>query len=272
MSPPSSSPRSLPGLEGIELDTRENNLFWGLVSQLYAPCPSEAVSIAQCVEESRPCPACRPAARLLAEKVRAGATGDQARELYGVRFGPNLKQVDPADSPSRGPADAPVTIIVFSDFECPHCRHAMPLLERALEKFSPRVRLVHKFYPLRQHSNAEGAARAAIAAQNQGKYWEMERMLFGHQSELGESDLDRYAKQLGLDMQRFRADLKAPQTTKTLERDHADGERAGLSGTPFILVNGREFDSAYFHVEPDLDAWIRLELSLAGVTDKAVAR
>ncbi|MFT3767206.1 MAG: thioredoxin domain-containing protein [Minicystis sp.] len=268
----STTPKALPGLEGIELDTRDNNTFWALVSQLYAPCPSEAVSIAQCIEESRPCAACRPAARLLAEKVQAGITGDQARELYAVRFGPNLKEVDPADSPSLGPSDAPITIIVFSDFECPHCRHAMPLLDRALQKFSPRVRLVHKFYPLRQHSHAEAAARAAIAAHNQGKYWEMEKVLFGHQADLGDSDLERYAKELGLDMKRFRNDLQDKRTTKILERDHADGERAGLSGTPFILVNGREFDSTYFHVDPDLDAWIRLELELAGVTGKAVAR
>jgi protein-disulfide isomerase len=220
------------------------------------------------VEESRACAACRPATRLLAEKVHAGATVEQAREIYALRFGPSVKVVDAADSPAHGPADAPVTIVVFSDFECPHCRHAMPYLDRAVQKFSPRVRLVHKFYPLRQHTYAEGAARAAIAAQNQGKYWEMERVLFAHQSDQTESDLDRYAQELGLDMGRFHADLKAARTGKILERDHDDAERAGLSGTPFILVNGREFDSSYFHVDPDLDAWIRLELELSGVTGK----
>jgi protein-disulfide isomerase len=256
-------PKALPGLE-IDLAGRESALFWRLASQIYAPCPDQAVSLRQCVEEARPCAACLPAARLLADKVKDGVSPDQARDIYGTRFGPNVKQVDPADSPSRGPEGAPLTVMVWSDFECPHCRLAMPLLERSFAKFSPKIRLVHKFYPLRQHSHAEGSARAAIAAQNQGKYWEMERVLFEHQSEQSESDLDRYAQGLGLDMKRFHADMTAERTSKILERDHADAEKAGLSGTPFILVNGREFDTGYFHVETDLDPWLTLELQLLG--------
>jgi protein-disulfide isomerase len=259
-----SEPRLLPGLGAVDLDARENRVFWNMISQLYAPCPSEAVSIVQCIDEKRACAACMPAARLIAEKIKAGATPDQAREIYGMRFGPNVKQVDAADSPARGPADAPVTIMVWSDFECPHCRHALPVIESLVEKNAPRVRLVHKFYPLRQHTHAEQAARAAIAAQNQGRYWEMERTLFEHQSEQEGSDLDRYAEGLKLDMNRFHADEASERTTKILERDHADAERAGLSGTPFILVNGREFDGTYFHVESDLDPWIKLELELIG--------
>jgi protein-disulfide isomerase len=259
-----SAPRILPGLGALDLDTRESRVFWNMASQLYAPCPSEAVSIVQCIEETRPCAACVPAARLLAEKIKAGATPDQARDMYGMRFGPNVKQVDVADSPTRGPEGAPVTIVVWSDFECPHCRHAMPFLEHAVEKHAPRVRLVHKFYPLSQHTHAAQAARAAIAAQNQGKYWEMERTLFDHQRALEDSDIDGYADELKLDMKRFHADMTAERTTKILERDHADAEHAGLSGTPFILVNGRDFDGSYFHVESDLEPWIKLELELAG--------
>ena len=271
--PVTSSPPSkpLPGLGSLDLGDRESALFWQLVSQIYAPCPDQAVSLRQCVEQERPCAACRPAARLLADKVKEGATAEQARDVYGARFGPNVKQVDVADSPARGPEGAPITVMVWSDFECPHCRLAMPLLERSFAKFSPRVRLVHKFYPLHQHAHAESSARAAIAAQNQGKYWEMEKALFDHQSEQSEWDVDGYAKEIGLDLKRMHADMEAPRTTKILERDHADAEKAGLSGTPFILVNGREFDTANFHVETDLDPWITLELQLMGGT-KAVTR
>ena len=256
-------PRTLPGLESIALEGRERVLFWQLLSQLYAPCPSQAVSIRQCIEETRPCAACTPAARLLGEKIREGASAEAAREVYGARFGPNLKQVDAADSPARGPADAPVTIMVWSDFECPHCRHALPIIDKVFERRSPRVRLVHKFYPLRQHTHAATAARAAIAAQNQGRYWEMERMLFDNQDDLGDSDIDRYAKEIKLDLGRFHADMNAARTTKILERDHDDAERAGLGGTPFILINGREFDTAHFNINLDLDAWVALEIELA---------
>ncbi len=258
-----SEPQPLPVLDALELDAREKRIVDNLLGQLYSPCPSEAVSIRQCIEESRGCAACAPAVRLIAAKIKEGVTPDQARDAYGLRFGPDRKQIDVADSPARGPADAPVTIMVWSDFECPHCRHALPVLERLVEKHAPKVRLVHKFYPLRQHTHAEAAARAAIAAQGQGRYWQMERALFEHQTELSESDIDRYAKDLRLDMARFHADVDADRTTKILERDHADAERAGLSGTPFILVNGRTFDTSYFHVDTDLDPWITLEIELA---------
>jgi 2-hydroxychromene-2-carboxylate isomerase len=261
-------PRPLPGLESLTLEAREKALFWQLVSQVYAPCPSEAVSLRQCIEEARPCAACTPAAKLIGEKVREGASADEARVVYGVRFGPNLKQVDVADSPALGPADAPVTIMVWSDFECPHCRMSLPVIERVVERHQPQVRLVHKFYPLRQHTHAAAAARAAIAAQNQGRYWEMERLLFEHQDEQGDSDLDAYAKELKLDPKRFHADMAADRTTKILARDHDDAERAGLTGTPFILINGREFDTSHFHVNLDLDAWVTLELELMGKPPK----
>jgi len=259
---PRAAPKSLEGVDTDRLVDRERRIWWNLVSQLYAPCTDQAVSIAQCVEDARPCVACKPAAALLAAKVREGATPEQGQELYATRFGPPKKLVEAADSPSKGPADAPVQILVWSDFQCPHCRTAMPALDQMVEKYSPRVRLVHKFYPLKMHTDAEPAARAAIAAQNQGRYWEMEHLLFSHQSEQTTSDLDRYAAELKLDLKRFHEDLQAPKTTKTIERDRDDADRVGLSGTPFILINGREFDTRFFHVEIDLDPWVSLELSL----------
>src|SRR5689334_18666189 len=109
-----------PGPLGLGLAPRERDLWRKLTTQLYSPCPDQAVSIQQCIDESRPCGACKAAAALLALKVKEGADEEQARAAYGVRFGPNLKQVDVADSPVRGPANAPVTLIVWTDFECPH--------------------------------------------------------------------------------------------------------------------------------------------------------
>jgi predicted DsbA family dithiol-disulfide isomerase len=257
-------PTALPGVDTKDLTGREFRLWWNLTHQLYAPCPDQAVSVAQCVKESRSCAACVPAAQLLANKVRDGGTADDLRATYAARFGPNLKKVDVADSPARGPADAPVTVMVWSDFQCPHCRMTLPILDKVFDKYAPRVRLVHKFYPLQAHTHAEGSARAAIAAQNQGKYWEMERLLFGHQDAQTQGDLDNYAKELKLDLQKFHADMSAEKTTKIIDRDRADADKAGLNGTPFILINGREFDLTYFHPDRDLDAWVALELELLG--------
>jgi protein-disulfide isomerase len=139
----------------------------------------------------------------------------------------------------------------------------MPVIDKVLKRHQPKVRLVHKFYPLRQHTHAAMAARAAIAAQNQGKYWEMERLLFDNQEAQEDRDLDRYAKEVGLDLKRFHADMAADRTAKIIARDHDDAERAGLTGTPFILINGREFDGQHFHINLDLDAWVDLEIELA---------
>lgn len=255
-------PSALPGVKTDDLDDRERRAWWKLVNTLYAPCSDQAVSIRQCVAQERPCAACRPAASLLAAKVHEGAGMDQARALYAIRFGPETKKIEVYDSPSRGPVEAPVTIVVWSDFECPHCRMAMPILDRAVSKLHPKVRVVHKFYPLHQHTYAEGAARAAIAAKNQDKYWEMERLLFEHQSQQTDADLDSYAQQLRLDTKRFRADMSAQKTTEIIARDRADAEKVGLDGTPFIVINGRQFDSSYFHLDSDLEPWLALEIEL----------
>src|SRR5262249_54242008 len=150
-------------------------------------------------------------------------------------------------------------------FECPACGFAMPLIDKVFEKYSPHVRLVHKFYPLvHHHVHAEEAARAAIGALKQGRYWEMERLLFENQSALTEADLMTYAAQIKLDLDRLRADMKSDATRQMIERDKADADRAGLQGTPFILINGREFDLEYFRPDSELDSWVAMEIDLMG--------
>lgn len=259
------SPKTaLPGVDTSELSEREKALFGKLAAELYAPCPEQAVSVAQCVEEARPCPACPKAARFLADRAHRGASAMETRSAYAIRFGPDVKQIAIGDSPSRGPEDAKVTIVVWSDFECPHCRMVLPILDRILAANTKQVRLVHKFYPLKSHTRAEPAARAAIAAKNQGRYWEMEDLLFKNQQRLSDADLDQYAGSLKLDMRRFHGDLQAPATTDAIARDRAEADRLGLTGTPFIFINGRPFDFDYFHVNEDLEPWIALELELGG--------
>jgi predicted DsbA family dithiol-disulfide isomerase len=254
---------SLPGIDTEDLTSREHAAWWRLVNELYAPCPEQAVTLAACVRESRACAACKPGAELLVSRVRAGFVGEDARRAFEARFTRERLPIDSAGSPSKGAEDAPVTVVVWSDFECPHCRLAMPLLEAAFEKQSPKVRLVHKFYPLPAHPHAEPAARAAIAALNQGRYWEMERLLFNNQRALEAADITRYARSLDLDMTRFEADLVSPETSAHLERDRAAGKAAKIAGTPHIVVNGRRFELGLFRLEEDLGPWIELDVALA---------
>jgi protein-disulfide isomerase len=250
-------------LAALETD-RQQKMFFEVTGELYAPCADQAVPLFQCVSEERPCAACTPMSQLVADQLGRGATKQNAKAAALVRFGADgVKTVPLADSPSKGPANAPVTIVVFSDFECPACRAAVPLLSDAQEARPKEVRLVHKFYPLPKHTHAKGAAYAAYAAMKQNKYWEMEEILFENQEELAERDLERYAEDIGLDMERFRRDRSSVEAKAMVERDIKDGDAAGLGYTPFILVNGRQFDSTYFRLDRDLDTWIATEIELA---------
>lgn len=260
--PPSGEPEDLPGVNTSQLSRRERALWWKMSSQLYAPCADQAVSVAQCVRESRPCAACAPATQLIADKIHEGAAVSDIQSAYAIRFGPDVKKVDLADSPARGPASAPVVIVVWSDYECPACGRAVPLLDEAVDRNAPHVRLVHKFYPLKSHPHADAAARAAFAAKQQGKYWEMEHLLFANQRALEEGDLLGYARKLGLNLERFQADAQSEAAEKTIARDRAAADQAGLSGTPFILINGREFNLALFNLQVDLDRWVATEVKL----------
>lgn len=261
--PPTSEPEELPGIDTKDLVPRERSQWWKLVSSLYSPCEDQAVSIAQCVKEARPCTACPAAARLLASRAKTGATVTESENVYAARFGPSVKKADLKGAPSKGPEDAPVTIVVWSDFGCPACKMALPIIDEVFEKRSPFVRVVHKPYPLPQHTHSSEAARASIAAHAQGRYWEMERILFDNQQKHAESDLLGYASSLKLDMKRFKADMASESSYLVIEKSRAEANRAGLTGTPFILINGRQFDSTYFTIVPDLDEWVALEIELA---------
>lgn len=269
-SAPETPPRELPGVDTTALTDREKQGWWRLVSRLYAPCKDQAVSVAACVEEARPCASCAPLARLLAERMHAGDSTVDAEAAAAARFGADVRAIDVADSPARGPADAPVTIVVWSDFECPACGRMMPVLDEVAEKHPGEVRLVHKFYPLSKHPNAHQAALAAWAAQRQGKYWEYERKLFSDQSRMTDGDLVRHARDLGLDMSRFEADRTSDAARATVERDKAAADAAGLSGTPHIMINGRKF-VAFDDAAKDLQAWVALETELSRASSKAAA-
>ena len=134
---------------------------------------------------------------------------------------------------------APVTIVEFSDFQCPYCGAAHPELSRLLREFEGQVKLVFKYFPLSGHERAMPAARAAEAAARQGKFWEMHDLLFEHQRQLEDADLERYATTLGLDIERFKADLNSSEVQERIDTDRKEGEALNIQGTPTMYVNGR---------------------------------
>jgi glutaredoxin len=256
---PTPDPGRITALEQIdtsELTSSERRQFIDLVNDQLSPC-GEPVSVARCVAESRRCNKCLPAARYLSRLVAEGYERAEIEELFSLRYGrEHAQEIDTAGHPVRGSPMAPITIVEFSDFECPYCGAAHPTLRRVLREWEGRVKMVFMHYPLEGHVRAMPASRAAIAAMRQGKFWEMHDLLFENQETLEDEDLDRYAVQLGLDMERFHTDMAAAETQRMIDRDKAIGRQVGVEGTPSLYVNGRPFR------EPvqALGAYIREEL------------
>jgi protein-disulfide isomerase len=149
-----------------------------------------------------------------------------------------------AGSPFRGPADAPMTLVEFSDFQCPYCSIAVAKLDAVLDAYPGKIKLVFKQFPLDTHPQASLAAAAAIAAHHQGKFWPMHDAMFAHRRELSRANILALAKNVGVDMKRFEADLDSPETKKTIAKDTEDGDRAGVEGTPSVYINGRKYNGA----------------------------
>ena len=120
----------------------------------------------------------------------------------------------------------------------------MSKLNAVLAAYPGKVKLIFKQFPLEMHSNAAVAASAAVAAQQQGKFWEMHNILFEHRTQLGADNIRSYARTIGLDMKRFEADLASEQTKKTVVRDMEDGDKAGVEGTPSVFIDGQKYNGS----------------------------
>jgi protein-disulfide isomerase len=143
-----------------------------------------------------------------------------------------------AKGPSRGPAAAPVTIVEFSDFECPYCSRAEETVSEVMRVYGDKIRLVYRDLPLPNHKNAPKAAEAAHCAGEQGKYWEMHAKLFANQRALEVPALKGYAKDLKLDQAKFDKCLDSGATAAIVEENRKVGNEAGVNGTPAFFVNG----------------------------------
>ncbi len=158
----------------------------------------------------------------------------------------HLRPAVSATDHRSGPDDAPVTLVEYGDYECPHCGRAHPILRELQRRLGERLRLVFRNFPLAEiHPHARHAAEAAEAAAVQGKFWEMHDIIFENQARLADSDLGRYATKLGLDAQRIEDELAAGTHAQRVEADFSSGVRSGVNGTPTFFINGTRYDESW---------------------------
>ena len=149
-----------------------------------------------------------------------------------------------AVGPAKGPEGAPVTIVEFSDFECPFCARLIPTLDQVKAKYGDKVRLVFRQFPLGMHANAQKAAEASLCANDQGKFWEMHDSMFKNQQQLAVDALKAKATELGLNAEAFNTCLDSGKYASKVSEDMEAGTAAGVSGTPALFINGRFINGA----------------------------
>jgi protein-disulfide isomerase len=188
-----------------------------------------------------------PVAKLYDTIIKDGKTEVAAAPAGGGDDEDSKKvyKVDAGNAPSVGPKNAPVQIVEFSDFQCPFCSRVVPTVKQIEEKYKGKVRVAFRHYPLPFHDKAMGAAEAAAAAGEQGKFWEMHDKLFANQQALDRASLEKYAQEIGLDMNKFKADLDSGKFKQAVNADvqYANSLGGGM-GTPTFFINGRKIAGA----------------------------
>jgi protein-disulfide isomerase len=181
-----------------------------------------------------------PRIRTYLEQLRGQQVVEKMLDDAGVVYLLEPPRVEVAAiGPSKGPADARVTIVEFSDFECPFCSRALPVIEEVMALYPDDVRLVYRHLPLeRIHARARPAAEASLCADDQGKFWAYHDLLFANAKALSDEDLKQYAQDVDLDVAAWSECLAEGMTRARVDADLAAGQAVGISGTPAFVVNG----------------------------------
>ena len=213
------------------------------------------MKVAQCRIEDPPCGHSKALAAMAVDAAKRGKSEAEILQvLEASNFAKAARQrnrilLDPVEipitgAPFKGPAQAKVTIVEFSDFQCPYCAVAVGKLNELMQAYPRDVRLVFKQFPLEIHSSAAMAAAAALSAHAQGKFWPLHDKMYAEYRHLNRPSILEWAKELGLDPVRFSAVLDSAVTQAAIQRDMDDGLRAGVQGTPTVFVNGKKYQGS----------------------------
>ena len=241
-----SSARRFPSIDLGGLTPSQQTQFLSLVDEELCPCEGEVRSLGECLEApDGTCSLARESVAHIDRELRRNASNAEishslAQHLRALQT-PHAFNLDGA--PWKGAQSPRVTIVIFSDFECPYCRLFARVADQLLEAFPNDLRVYTMHFPLSIHRNAASAAIAATAAGRQGKFWEFHDIVLDAQGTLHQSPnptilYDAWAEELGLDLERFRRDQNDPAIRAAVEAQRAQAQRAGATGTPAVYVNG----------------------------------
>jgi protein-disulfide isomerase len=221
-----------------KLDDLGKKVFIRIASSESSVC-GDAQSLLNSVKTCRRSVA---ALRYVAKLIEQGYTDSEIGEKLAKRYrAVPPRKIDVAEAPMKGNPSARITLVEFADYECPHCRRFQPVLHQILDEFRSDVKLYFKHYPLPQHNNARLAAEAAVAAQKQGKFWQFQDKLWDKSDELTPAEIEKAAKDIGLDVAKFRQDMASETVKARVQKDRSDGAAAGIEATPTLYINGREY-------------------------------
>ncbi|HTP32344.1 MAG TPA: thioredoxin domain-containing protein [Candidatus Acidoferrales bacterium] len=209
------------------------------------------MKVAECRVKDPSCSYSKGLAASIVDSVRAGKSETDAIEAakatkWAHRPEPKLLddpvQIPTQGAPATGPANARITLVEFSDFQCPYCSKAAVQIAAILKAYPKDVKLIFKQYPLDSHPQAQICAQGALAAHQQGKFWQLHDLMFANRSKLSRQAILLWAQTTGVDMKRFTADLDSPAIKKAVARDVADGDKAGVEGTPTVFIDGQRYN------------------------------
>lgn len=256
--PPPPEQEMIREAKGVALDKlgeTELSTFYTMLNTEPSAC-DKPHSLATSLQIDPECRNSQVVAQFIADRLASGATpSDIKLDIDLVVEAITPREIPIENRPVYGNERALVTVVVFADFECPHCKMEAPVLRKAIQQYRGQAKLVYMHFPLSMHPRAEVAAVAAEAAYRQGKFWEMHDLIFDHQSQLEDEDLERYAQQIqGLDFNQWKADFQSESAKLAVSKDRALGEALQIGGTPAVYVDGRFVTPLLWG--GNLEAWI----------------
>ncbi len=266
---------TLPGVDLSGLSAQQKATVLKTLREQPCSCGC-GMKLAECRVVDPSCTYSTNMSKIIVDSIKQGKTADEAFQAAATsKWGFEKILSDPVKipvmgAPVTGPANAPVTIVEFSDFQCPYCVAAVPQLHEVLKAYPTQIKLIFKQFPLEEHPQADLAATAAVAAHKQGQFWPMHDALFAHSNDLSRASILNIAKGLGLNIAKLENDMDTTGVRQTVERDVEDGNDANVEGTPTIFINGQRYNGAitYQALKPILDA--QLKLAAPATTAQAV--